>query len=364
MGKKGARKRVKMSKVSITTFNCGKLFPLHNNQLASSVIKSIIPNVSDEYDLIVLGLQEVSMIWECLDPEIMSIKIGEINKLIQGHLGNNYSLIGSDYTGGTALFLFARNNMTVHSLIRDHCKRGIINSSLKGSVSITLQVTNSNQNDFLETYCFICCHLTANEGIKNLNYRIKDIEAIIDSCKTNIPSSLFENSLLFLFGDLNFRVNPLTRVYKGDELLHLLNTHPLFKNFKEFRINFNKTYKYALYDAANSFNMKRNPSWCDRILYKYSNNENNISIESYDAISRGSSLLFSDHQPVQLKFINKNSLNLTGNKNIIKRKDFMLCEVNYPDIIISYVDWLLYKRFHYWIISSVILFFIVKNIMF
>lgn len=353
-----------MSKVSITTFNCGKLFPSHNSQLASSVIKSILPNVSDEYDLIVLGLQEVSMIWECLDPDIMLNKIGEISNLILNYLGDNYSLIGSDHTGGTVLFLFARDNITVHSLIRDHCKRGVINSSLKGSVSITLQVTNSHQNDFLETYCFICCHLTANEGIKNLNYRIKDIEAIMNSCEKNIPSPLFDNSLLFLFGDLNFRVNPLIVAHKGDELLYLLNTHPIFKNFKEFKINFDTTYKYTLYDVTNLYNMKRSPSWCDRILYQCRNSGNNINIESYDAISRSSSLLFSDHQPVQLKFLNKKSAILTGNRKIIKRKDLMLHEVNYSDVIICYVDWLSYKRFHYWVISSIVIIFIIKNVLF
>lgn len=353
-----------MSKVSITTFNCGKLFPLHNSQLASSVIKSILPDASDKYDFIVLGLQEVSMIWECLDPEIILNKIEEMSKLILNHLGNDYSLIGSDNTGGTVLFLFARDNMSVHSLIRDHCNRGIINSSLKGSVSLTLQVTNSYQNNSLETYCFICCHLTANEGIKNLNYRIKDIEAIMNSCKTNIPSPLFDNSLLFLFGDLNFRVNPLSIAYKGDELLYLLNTHPILKDFKEFTINFDKTYKYMLYDPANSFNMKRSPSWCDRILYQCRNSENKIHIESYDAIPRSSSLLFSDHQPVQLKLFNKTSSDSIGNRNIIKRKDLMLHEINYSDMIICYVDWLVYKRFYYWIISGVFILFIIKVTMF
>ena len=353
-----------MSKVSITTFNCGKLFPLHNSHSASSVIKAILPNVSDEYDLIILGLQEVSLIWECLDPEIILNKIGEITKLILNHLGDSYSLVASDNTGGTVIFIFARDNITVHSLVRDHCNRGIINSSLKGSVSITLQVTNSYQNNSLETYCFICCHLTANEGIENLNYRIKDIEAIMGSCKTNIPSTLFDNALLFVFGDLNFRVNPSIRDYKGDELLYLLNRNSLFKDFKEVKINFDKTYKYTLYDAGNSYNTKRNPSWCDRILYQCRSKQDNIIIESYDSIPRSSSLLFSDHQPVRLNFVNKIDSNLTGNIKIMERKDLMLHEFNYSDRVICYLDWLFYKRIHYWFLAGIIILFFFKRIFF
>ncbi|CAL9729592.1 phosphatidylinositol 4,5-bisphosphate 5-phosphatase Inp54p [Monosporozyma unispora] len=353
-----------MSKVSITTFNCGKLFPFHNNQAINSVLNSIIPKSSEQFDLIVLGLQEFSMVWECLTPGIISRQICDISDQILDYLGSEYNLIATDNTGGTVIFIYGKSNITLQTLVRTNCQRGVINSSLKGGVSLTIQVTNSLQQNSLETYTFICCHLAANEGEQNLNYRVDDVRSVMESCNKRIPSLLFKNSLLFFFGDLNFRVNPTIINNNGDELLNLLETNETFKKFNEPTINFERTYKYVLYDENNIFNEKRTASWCDRILYRSMNEKDDIEVISYNSLSRTRNLLFTDHQPVRLNFINKGIFISLSNSVVVKRTDLPIHEFNYSDVVISYADWCRYKRAHYWTIPIIILIYFIKSILF
>lgn len=344
-----------MSKVSITTFNCGKLFPFNNNDAINSVLNSIIPKKSESFDLIVLGLQEFSLIWESLTPSIITRQISQVSDQILNYLGSEYNLIATDNTGATIIFLYAKNNVTVQTLVRNNCQRGVMGSALKGGVSLTIQISNSILPDSIETFTFICCHLAANEGEQNLKYRIDDVKSIMGSCAEHIPSLLFKNSLLFFFGDLNFRVNPSVINNNGDELLNLLETNELFKEFNEPKINFDKTYKYVLYDENNIFNAKRIPSWCDRVLYRPMNENDDIDIISYGSLPRVPALLFTDHQPVRMNFFTKGALRPPSESIVMKRLDHITHEFHYGDVVIGYADWCRYKRVHYWIIPIVIL---------
>lgn len=352
-----------MSRVSITTLNCGKLIPFHDNSLIDSIIESILP--SNEPDLIVLGLQEFNRIWESLSDTIITAQINQVNQRVLKMLGTNYKLLASDHTGATVCYLWAKENITLHSLVRTNLSRGIFNSSLKGSVTFTIQISNTQRTDneeggeSLEIYSFTCCHLTANEGTTNLNYRVDDVKAILQNCQDNIPLTLLRDSLFFFFGDLNFRVDPNKSEHKGDELLSLLDSNPIFQDFNEPELGFVPTYKYVLYDENNVYNTKRKPSWCDRILYRNTNQQNKIDVILYDSIPRTKCLLFTDHQPVRLDFINRTEPVTDG--VILQRMDHILHEFNYWDVIIGYADWLRFRRVQYWGLPMLVLLFLIKQ---
>ncbi|CAL9734706.1 phosphatidylinositol 4,5-bisphosphate 5-phosphatase Inp54p [Monosporozyma servazzii] len=353
-----------MSNVSITTFNCGKLFPFDNNDAINSVLDAIIPKQSENFDLIVLGLQEFSLIWECLTPDIVTRQINQVSDQILTYLGSGYNLVAAANTGGTVIFIYTKNTVTVQTLVRNNCHRGVLGSSLKGGVSLTLQISNSMLSDSIETFTFICCHLAANEGPQNVQYRIDDVKSILESCNDQIPSFLLKNSLLFFFGDLNFRVNPSIINNNGDELLNLLETNEAFKKFNEPKIHFDKTYKYVLYDENNVFNEKRVPSWCDRILYRSMNKNDDIDIISYDSLPRVTALLFTDHQPVRLNFTTKGVSRSSSDSVVWKRSDDNTHEFHYGDVLIGYADWCRYRRMHYWTIPIVILVYFIQALFF
>lgn len=103
-------------------------------------------------------------------------------------------------------------------------------------------------------------------------------------------------------GDLNYRLNSSiskqdqiqklssnpTYLLETDQLLGLLKHESVLAGFQEEKIVFPPTYK--LKSGTNSFNSKRSPSWCDRILFK-----GDWTCHSYRCVEK---TLCSDHKPV------------------------------------------------------------------
>jgi len=125
-------------------------------------------------------------------------------------------------------------------------------------------------------------------------------------------------------GDLNFRVQhpyeetiellngindenkqeTIQFLFNRDQLSLLTNDFPWLKEYKEMKVDFLPTYKYDkesdIYDTSDKM---RVPSWCDRILWREKDGENE-EIENYwipVSYERRESL-FSDHRPVIAKF--------------------------------------------------------------
>ncbi|VDL83522.1 unnamed protein product [Nippostrongylus brasiliensis] len=112
---------------------------------------------------------------------------------------------------------------------------------------------------------------------------------------------------VFWFGDLNFRVEKepeeVVEMMERNTFLALLDSHEQLKRamrdeeafigFSEPSISFRPTYRFVV--GSTQYDLKRTPSWCDRVLYM----GNVISPVSYAANDK---VLVSDHFPVHAVF--------------------------------------------------------------
>jgi len=164
-------------------------------------------------------------------------------------------------------------------------------------------------------------NITSNRWLNNIcQENLKEKESM------KISFSIYDNDILFWFGDLNYRLNnngDLIKEYvsKGkieellefDQLLSEKAKQAVFNDFYENKITFKPTYKYDI--GTNIFDTsekKRAPAFCDRVLWYKSPNalkpsqvssSNKVTSEddewiipkNYDSYGE---LTISDHKPV------------------------------------------------------------------
>jgi hypothetical protein len=150
---------------------------------------------------------------------------------------------------------------------------------------------------------FINTHLAAH--IDRVDYRALDYKQICDS----IPD-MNSYHTVFWMGDLNYRLvgdrddiiqnihdNNLFELYKRDQLIAEIIEGHVFTNYNEGLINFKPTYKFdpdVLPRIEYSSKKYRNPSWCDRILWRSFPSEKIYQLD-YNACH---DIVSSDHSPV------------------------------------------------------------------
>ncbi|PVU92758.1 hypothetical protein BB559_003615 [Furculomyces boomerangus] len=132
---------------------------------------------------------------------------------------------------------------------------------------------------------------------------------------------IFDSSIVFWFGDLNYRLdsnyemtNSLintkqTHLLKGfDQLYSSMRRGLAFDEFREADFDFPPTYKFEI--GTENYTDKRNPAWCDRVLWWINKdyNVNHVRNLGYESVSE---ITTSDHKPVwsifklKTKLINK-----------------------------------------------------------
>jgi len=210
--------------------------------------------------------------------------------------GLKYNFVASKHLVGISLFLLVREELfDAVSDVRDSSigvgVMGVMGN--KGGVGIRLNLYDTS-------LCFIGSHLSANK--KEIQARNNDYKAIMDGlrfpqiqqvsktrtwrevqrlgCK---DLSIMDHAQVFWIGDLNYRINDnidniLTRISSGDlgalSAVDQLNVERsagrVFTGFEEGLITFNPTYKYQagtdMYECRPD-KKKREPAWCDRVLY-------------------------------------------------------------------------------------------------
>ncbi|KAJ1969242.1 hypothetical protein IWQ62_000743 [Dispira parvispora] len=219
----------------------------------------------------------------------------------------HYTLHASYHYAGMLTFIYTLDPVItprVHNLQFNRAGCGPLFSGLKGALGISLELSWASQ---CYSFCFVGAHLTAHEhlaAIRNRNYHslchrlcyfpqssddsltthsARDIPAEIhrDTVWDQLPTrTLFDHDYVFFFGDLNYRtqcnvqqnlkvpINPatLSQLIKHDELKQVMKSGVAFEEFREDTIRFGPTYKFMV--GCNIYvYRKRNPSWCDRILY-------------------------------------------------------------------------------------------------
>jgi hypothetical protein len=190
---------------------------------------------------------------------------------------------------------------------------------------------------------FICSHLPINTYKKeydDLGYkdRIEAMQRVTDEVINTVSKTINGADVIFWAGDMNFRIE--TNSENTEQLTKLLTNPPEFlKEFQEDKINFKPSCRLIEYDKENydtfiknriessGYDKLRNPSYCDRIIYKY-NKKNNLTIipkkyfgwpttvDNYPL-----SIAYSDHTPVcfECKLIMKHQTG-GGNNDHYKMK--------------------------------------------
>ncbi|KAL6951034.1 hypothetical protein ACO0QE_000326 [Hanseniaspora vineae] len=304
----------------VSTLNCGKNTLGKNDH---NTIKQLLANTDTTqapYDLYALGFQEYVPLSSLGDGKYFSKHLKNLSKSVVLYLNtlhNNvsYELVKYNYNGGLSLLVFAKaslaENIECH-LLNSRC--GKFGSGLKGASLIRVQHTGSQ----FWAMNFVTSHLAANEGF--YNKRVENIKYIMDDFNNQLGNPDFfniNNEHVLFFGDLNFRNTSLDSIditenncfidQKGcekDELYKYLHESNYFK-FNEFPVKFKPTFKYKEQPHHDTepqyvYNLKRIPSWCDRILLSKALFESSIE-HCYNSVPRSTPFLrATDHQAVTL----------------------------------------------------------------
>ncbi|KAK7087452.1 inositol polyphosphate 5-phosphatase K-like isoform X2 [Littorina saxatilis] len=182
----------------------------------------------------------------------------------------------------------------------------------KGGVSIRLEVYGVN-------VIVINCHLAAHQ--KYVAERIIDYDSILDSqkFKDHDVDNILDHDYVFWMGDLNFRVDNMSRsemdaaiaakdytqMLEHDQLNRCKEEKLIFEEFEEMDIDFAPTYKFDAgthqYDTGPK---KRLPAWCDRVLwhtYYTSYDDFQLKVVPLEYKSHPDYII-SDHKPVSATF--------------------------------------------------------------
>ena len=328
-------------RVFINTFNCNTEYP--NGKDNYKGLLAPLVNLSKESlpDILMFGFQEiinlkpVNVIFDSGDNVLEIWKKYLKSEIKESIEKENYTCIYSNKLVGLLLIIFVKESISHNVKFKD---ADIIKLGFggvfgnKGGILFRF-------NYMLTSIAFACCHLEA--GSNKRQERTQQIELLVskelkskniynkieshdDYVLANIHSNnylqkLSDHDVLFLFGDLNYRVehkfedamdlimsNNINQLLAEDQL----NKYGYTKNLNEGEITFPPTYKFAKGTSVYTEKKMRTPSWCDRILYKANQSiDNQIKVVDYNYISN---VVVSDHKPVygiyDIKVFEENSL--------------------------------------------------------
>ncbi|XP_012550986.1 inositol polyphosphate 5-phosphatase K isoform X2 [Bombyx mori] len=279
-------------------------------------------------DFYVIGLQEVksqpqNMLMDSLfsDPWTSTV-----NKIL---CRQGYIIAKNTRLQGLLLLVYTQMKHVTH--LRDieaqYTKTGLGGMwGNKGAVSIRFNIYGCS-------VCLVNCHLTAHEHL--LADRINDYNTIIKHhlYHVNETTNILYHDYVFWIGDLNFRTDHPTgssptseeivaklqkvekdkyaALLKHDQLLAVMDAGEAFSEFSEADIKFPPTYKFVI--GGDDYDLKRKPSWTDRVLYKVvANNYENVTLRA-DLVSYNHMphYTLSDHKPVVAQFNIKAFANYT-----------------------------------------------------
>ncbi|KIL69877.1 hypothetical protein M378DRAFT_157119 [Amanita muscaria Koide BX008] len=286
-------------------------------------------------DIVAVGFQELLPLhlgFAGLSSSVIDNRNVHILSQIEAHApnGERYSLIAKEVNVGVALLVYGRDD-GVARRATDVQNRwtgcGPAWMGNKGAVGIRFRVPGEN-GEFGETFTFVCAHLTAH-AVK-LQDRVADYRHIVRTLLfpplplSNTPSTIFDSSHLFFFGDLNFRLDippahPLRSMITNDQFGEALtseDTRVQVREYDQLTIEkrkstifvglhegefwkFKCSYKYLL-GEVDKYDYRRVPAWTDRVLFASHGDSPDEDKSKTDVLLYTSipSYTTSDHKPV------------------------------------------------------------------
>ncbi|OMJ75731.1 hypothetical protein SteCoe_25068 [Stentor coeruleus] len=166
----------------------------------------------------------------------------------------------------------------------------------KGAICTRFNYINSS-------ICIVNCHLAAHKPkIDKRNKQVKDIFRDAAFSIGDRHFSIYEHEFVFFTGDLNYRIHILNdqEIRKAinsknyqlllhcDQLMSVQNNEKILSDFSEASITFPPTYKFK--KTTSIYSDDREPSWCERILYR-----GPVNISNYNTCF---DINQSDHKPI------------------------------------------------------------------
>ncbi|XP_027354862.1 type I inositol polyphosphate 5-phosphatase 10 [Abrus precatorius] len=250
-----------------------------------------------------------------------------------------YSLVASKQMVGIFVCVWMRKELVQYvGHLRICCtSRGIMGClGNKGCISVSMSFHQTS-------FCFICSHLASGEKEGDELRRNLDVIEILKNtqfpriCKTSysrMPDKILDHDRIIWFGDLNYRISlsyddakrlvekkDWPALFNKDQLKMEREAGRVFKGWKEGKISFAPTYKYAFNSDTYyvegvkvSKNKRRTPAWCDRILW-HGRGINQISYVRKE-------FKFSDHRPVCATFMVDVEVLCRGQKKKVSNYNF------------------------------------------
>nr|AAB08434.2 salivary inositol polyphosphate 5-phosphatase [Rhodnius prolixus] len=271
-----------------------------------TTITNLIGQNSDKYenlpDMVIVGLQEVTM---SAVKAVSNALTGELwSETMEKTLKGNYQKVKSVALLGIVLNVFVKLNSAwaLKNAAVDEVTTGMAGLyGNKGGVIMKFQL-----HDLM--FCIVNAHFHAHD--KGQESRIKDYKEINEGReKLCTPKSDF----IFWLGDLNFRIvekdkytpesiekfikkKDYDELLANEQLKEAKDAGKIFKDYQEGKIKFAPTFKLNVDEGT--YNLKRRPSWTDRVLYKSETNKN-IDVLAYHSLENHTR---SDHFPVMAQY--------------------------------------------------------------
>jgi len=270
-------------------------------------LDSWIPTASNNYDLIVVAVQECK--WKKVDSDIQTPS--DWSAIIQAHVVNtneNYELVAEVLMWEIGLLVMAhkKHRNVITNIETDTKPTGFANLvGNKGGVGISFRFYDTS-------LCFVNSHLPAR-AVRVMN-RNQDYSGLVDGLGLGLKRVDLLNQFHYLFwlGDLNYRIDlPKEKIlqllelqywdslFQNDQLTKEKMVDRTFCDFSEGRITFFPTYRYER--GSNEWSKKKLqnvPSYCDRILWR-TLPEMSVQQHEYKMVD---GITTSDHRPVYSSF--------------------------------------------------------------
>jgi phosphatidylinositol-bisphosphatase len=266
-----------------------------------------------EPDVIIFALQEMCELTKILgDPVREAEWVRYLMCQACKVYGDGYTILHKSSLVGLISLVLIKNQLAslVENPAEQQVKLGLKGfAGNKGALGFRFDLLGSS-------LCFINSHLASQK--QNFKLRNENVVHITRNMKFSLDKStlsLYEHDYIFWYGDLNYRLDCLSteKIIKlitaknfeeclsFDQLSRAKQEEGVLRQFSEGKINFLPTFKYLV--GSNQHNVRRDPAWCDRILWS-----GNATQKAYGSVDK---IRISDHKPVFAVFT-----------ILLKKKDF------------------------------------------